>query len=151
MKTTLDLQGFISIAEVDTKGRARRLPIKADIRKALCFPGGSTLMVSHLRMEFSADATNPMKCLPSQQYPNQLTTGNAENDQLKFPGQLHADLNLSNKPTDRIENMETNHPKALVNDGFSREFDKLRGNFSPGLSFIFLSLLLHFLLTVSLI
>ncbi|OMO68248.1 hypothetical protein CCACVL1_20008 [Corchorus capsularis] len=41
-------QGFVSIAEVDKRGRARRFPIKADIRKALCFPGGSTLMVSHL-------------------------------------------------------------------------------------------------------
>ncbi|XP_074320514.1 uncharacterized protein LOC141657252 [Silene latifolia] len=41
-------QGFVSIAEVGTKGRARRLPIKADIRRALCFPGGSTLMISYL-------------------------------------------------------------------------------------------------------
>nr|XP_027066026.1 uncharacterized protein LOC113691896 [Coffea arabica] len=37
-------QGFVVIGEVNTKGRARRLPIKAEIRKALCFPGGSTLM-----------------------------------------------------------------------------------------------------------
>lgn len=36
------------IGEVNKKGRARRLPIKAEIRKALCFPGGSTLMVSHI-------------------------------------------------------------------------------------------------------
>jgi len=42
------MQGFISIGEVDSKGKARRLPIKADIRRALCFPGGSTLMVAHL-------------------------------------------------------------------------------------------------------
>ena len=42
------MQEFVSIAEVDTKGRARRLPIRADIRRALCFPGGSTLMVCHL-------------------------------------------------------------------------------------------------------
>ncbi|KNA25382.1 hypothetical protein SOVF_007010 isoform B [Spinacia oleracea] len=45
-------QGFVSIAEVDSKGRARRLPrklpIRADIRRALCFPGGSKLMVTHL-------------------------------------------------------------------------------------------------------
>ncbi|XP_010672949.2 uncharacterized protein LOC104889428 [Beta vulgaris subsp. vulgaris] len=41
-------QAFVSIAEVDTKGRARRLPIRADIRRALCFPGGSILMISHL-------------------------------------------------------------------------------------------------------
>ncbi|KAI9082066.1 hypothetical protein K1719_035991 [Acacia pycnantha] len=118
-------QGFMSIAEVDTKGRARRLPIKAGIRKALCFPGGSTLMVCHLRMEFSADATNSMKCLPSQQHPNHLTFGNAENDQLKFTGQLHVDLNFSNNSTDRTDDMENSHPKALVNDGFSSEFDKL--------------------------
>ncbi|GAB2221649.1 hypothetical protein Droror1_Dr00012834 [Drosera rotundifolia] len=42
-------QGFLPIAEVDSKGKARRIPIKADIRRALCFPGGSTLMVSHLK------------------------------------------------------------------------------------------------------
>ncbi|KAK7852080.1 pax-interacting protein 1 [Quercus suber] len=46
-------QGFVSIAEVDNRGRARRLPIKADIRKALCFPGGSTLMVSHLKKDLA--------------------------------------------------------------------------------------------------
>ncbi|CAN4089831.1 unnamed protein product [Withania somnifera] len=40
-------QGFSVIGQVDTKGRARRLPVKADIRKALCFPGGSNLMISH--------------------------------------------------------------------------------------------------------
>ncbi|KAJ6380856.1 hypothetical protein OIU77_029703 [Salix suchowensis] len=32
-------QGFTSIAEVDKKGRPRRLPIKPNIRRALCFPG----------------------------------------------------------------------------------------------------------------
>ncbi|XP_048322061.2 uncharacterized protein LOC107431598 isoform X5 [Ziziphus jujuba] len=54
-------QGFVSVAEVDTKGRARRLPIKADIRRALCFPGGSTLMVSHLNRDISANSTYPLK------------------------------------------------------------------------------------------
>ncbi|GLT74180.1 hypothetical protein SLA2020_459930 [Shorea laevis] len=49
-------QGFVSIAEVDKKGRARRLPIKTDLRKAMCFPGGSTLMVSHLRKDISGPA-----------------------------------------------------------------------------------------------
>ncbi|PHU16710.1 hypothetical protein BC332_12405 [Capsicum chinense] len=44
-------QGFSVIGQVDTKGRARRLPIKADIRKALCFPGGSNLMISHFNKD----------------------------------------------------------------------------------------------------
>ncbi|XP_008449211.1 uncharacterized protein LOC103491160 isoform X3 [Cucumis melo] len=42
-------QGFLSIAEVDTKGKVRRIPVRADIRRALCFPGGSTLMISHIQ------------------------------------------------------------------------------------------------------
>ncbi|CAK9185922.1 unnamed protein product [Ilex paraguariensis] len=53
-------QGFVSIGEVDTKGRARRLPIKADVRRALCFPGGSTFMVSHLNKETSAYPAEPL-------------------------------------------------------------------------------------------
>lgn len=44
-------QGFSVIGQVDTKGRARKLPIKADIRKALCFPGGSNLMISHFNKD----------------------------------------------------------------------------------------------------
>ncbi|KAF3656660.1 Peptide chain release factor 2 isoform 1 [Capsicum annuum] len=44
-------QGFSVIGQVDTKGRARRLPIKADIRKALCFLGGSNLMISHFNKD----------------------------------------------------------------------------------------------------
>ncbi|MCD7459278.1 hypothetical protein HAX54_040537 [Datura stramonium] len=44
-------QGFSVIGQVDMKGRARRLPIKADIRKALCFPGGSDLMISHFNKD----------------------------------------------------------------------------------------------------
>lgn len=43
------LQGFASIGDVDWKGRAHKMPVRADIRKALCFPGDSTLMVSHLK------------------------------------------------------------------------------------------------------
>ncbi|XVE61075.1 hypothetical protein DITRI_Ditri06bG0010700 [Diplodiscus trichospermus] len=57
-------QGFVSIAEVDKKGRARRLPIKADIRKALCFPGGSTLMVCHLNKDTSAAGEYLSFCFP---------------------------------------------------------------------------------------
>ncbi|KVI12108.1 Acyl-CoA N-acyltransferase [Cynara cardunculus var. scolymus] len=46
-------QSFVPVGQVDTKGRARRLPIRTDIRKALCFPGGSTLMIAHLHKECS--------------------------------------------------------------------------------------------------
>ncbi|CAH2058532.1 unnamed protein product [Thlaspi arvense] len=51
-------QGFVTIAEVDQKGKAKRLRIKSNIRKALCFPGGSTLMLSHLKKESSLDSAN---------------------------------------------------------------------------------------------
>ncbi|XP_011075377.1 uncharacterized protein LOC105159868 [Sesamum indicum] len=51
-------QGFTVIGEVDKKGRARKLPIKADVRRALCFPGGSTLMVCHLHSDSSSKAVN---------------------------------------------------------------------------------------------
>lgn len=77
------MQGFVSVAEVDTKGRARKLPIKADIRRALCFPGGSTLMVSHLKKDISVLLTpKQIKCslkalpLPSLPVPicNQVET-----------------------------------------------------------------------------
>ncbi|XP_022924960.1 uncharacterized protein LOC111432350 isoform X1 [Cucurbita moschata] len=56
-------QGFLSIAEVDTKGKARRIPVRADIRRALCFPGGSTLMVSHIYQGSSTcSADRPKSC-----------------------------------------------------------------------------------------
>ncbi|KAL0769736.1 hypothetical protein Bca101_034886 [Brassica carinata] len=48
-------QGFTTLAEVDQKGKAKRLHIKSNIRKALCFPGGSTLMLSHLKKEPSVN------------------------------------------------------------------------------------------------
>ncbi|KAI3787061.1 hypothetical protein L1987_41245 [Smallanthus sonchifolius] len=51
-------QGFEPVGKVDDNGRARKLPIKADIRKALCFPGGSTLMISHLTKEHSDNSAN---------------------------------------------------------------------------------------------
>ncbi|KZV57858.1 hypothetical protein F511_03427 [Dorcoceras hygrometricum] len=50
--------GFTVIGEVNEKGRARRLPIKAGVRRALCFPGGSTLMVSHI---FTGTTSKVMK------------------------------------------------------------------------------------------
>ncbi|WVZ98307.1 hypothetical protein U9M48_043768 [Paspalum notatum var. saurae] len=44
-------KGFVSVGEVDTRGKVRKIPLRADIKRALCFPGGSTLMVAHLKKE----------------------------------------------------------------------------------------------------
>ncbi|KXG21877.1 uncharacterized protein LOC8077933 [Sorghum bicolor] len=44
-------QGFVSVGEVDTKGKVRKIPVRADIKRTLCFPGGSTLMVAHLKKQ----------------------------------------------------------------------------------------------------
>ncbi|XP_047167116.1 uncharacterized protein LOC124836092 isoform X1 [Vigna umbellata] len=79
-------QGFVEIAQVDTKGRARRLPVKADIQKSLCFLGGSTLMVCHVMKECLADEDNTTKCLPSQFHQNSFTPAIAEDEQLKISG-----------------------------------------------------------------
>lgn len=63
------LQGFESVGEVDTKGKICRIPVRADIKRALCFPGGSMLMVSHLK-----DLTAPQKSLLSSQQTYQFHT-----------------------------------------------------------------------------
>ncbi|KAH9317994.1 hypothetical protein KI387_019763, partial [Taxus chinensis] len=41
-------QGFSTLAEVDGNGKARKLPIKNDVRRAMSVPGSATLLVSHL-------------------------------------------------------------------------------------------------------
>ncbi|XP_010273312.1 PREDICTED: uncharacterized protein LOC104608888 isoform X2 [Nelumbo nucifera] len=51
-------QSFVSVAEVDTKGKVRKVPIRADIRRALCFPGGSILMVSHINKDINLPANH---------------------------------------------------------------------------------------------
>ncbi|KAL1312479.1 uncharacterized protein [Arachis hypogaea] len=134
-------QGFISIAQVDAKGKARRFPVKASIRKALCFPGGSTLMACHLRTEFSADAADSMHCLPSPLCHHSLTPVIAENEQLKCSGLLHIDLNLSNHSTHIIESKDKIQAEGLMKAGSSREYGKLCGfdshNLQHGCSDIF--------------
>lgn len=54
------MQGFVPIAKVNSKGRAGKLPIKAEIRKTLCIPGGSTLMVTHLKKNMSIFMMHPL-------------------------------------------------------------------------------------------
>ncbi|XP_022153880.1 uncharacterized protein LOC111021292 isoform X2 [Momordica charantia] len=63
-------QGFLSIAEVDTKGKARRIPVRADIRRALCFPGGSTLMVSHIYQGIAMSSADLPKSLSDSLRPD---------------------------------------------------------------------------------
>ncbi|KAL3819743.1 hypothetical protein ACJIZ3_005648 [Penstemon smallii] len=73
-------QGFTVIGEVDKKGKARRLRIKADIRRALCFPGGSTLMVSHLMNDSSYKALEiAMLPLPIELLPGAIELSNEVN------------------------------------------------------------------------
>ncbi|KAL3637196.1 hypothetical protein CASFOL_019495 [Castilleja foliolosa] len=79
-------QGFTVIGEVDKKGRARRLPIKADIRRALCFPGGSTLMVSHLLKDSSPE---PVELLKNLCLPTKSPDPNSENLQLWHITDMH--------------------------------------------------------------
>ncbi|KAL2952612.1 hypothetical protein AAZX31_19G121100 [Glycine max] len=117
-------QGFVEIAQVGTKGRARRLPVKADIQKSLCFLGGSTLMVCHLGKEFLADDANTVKYLPSQFHQNSFASVIAGDEQLEFSGKLHVDLKFPDKSSHRIESGKDQH-EALVKDGSSTEYDKL--------------------------
>ncbi|KAE9585255.1 hypothetical protein Lal_00017951 [Lupinus albus] len=119
-------QGFIPIAQVDPKGKARKLPVKADIRKSLCFPGGSTLMVFHTRNELLANATNSMKGLSSP-LPNSLPSAIAENEKSEFSGELAADLNFSNQSSHRTENTDKSQPEVLLKDGSSRDYNKTNG------------------------
>ncbi|KAG4396194.1 hypothetical protein GLYMA_19G134000v4 [Glycine max] len=116
-------QGFVEIAQVGTKGRARRLPVKADIQKSLCFLGGSTLMVCHLGKEFLADDANTVKYLPSQFHQNSFASAIAGDEQLEFSGKLHVDLKFPDKSSHRIESGKDQH-EALVKDGSSTEYDK---------------------------
>ncbi|GJN14379.1 hypothetical protein PR202_gb01202 [Eleusine coracana subsp. coracana] len=44
-------RALYSVGEVDTKGKIRKIPVRTDIKRALCFPGGATLMVAHLKKE----------------------------------------------------------------------------------------------------
>ncbi|XP_019100564.1 PREDICTED: mediator of DNA damage checkpoint protein 1-like isoform X2 [Camelina sativa] len=72
-------QGFIKLAEVDHKGKAKRLHIKSNIRKALCFPGGSTLMLSHLKKESSLNPAN-LEITSSWKYQSEGSLQSARNN-----------------------------------------------------------------------
>ncbi|KAJ7976715.1 PAX-interacting protein 1 [Quillaja saponaria] len=118
-------QGFVRVAEVDTKGRARsrRLPIKANICKALCFPGGSTLMVSHLSKDMLANAEGFTKCVPLTFQQNYLPSTSAKSERLV---EFYNTASTVNR-TMSSKGPEHSQPESLVKDRIAREDDKLDG------------------------
>uniref|UniRef100_A0ACD5TAA4 Uncharacterized protein n=1 Tax=Avena sativa TaxID=4498 RepID=A0ACD5TAA4_AVESA len=75
-------QGFVSVGEVDTKGKIRRIPVRADIKRALCFPGSSTLMVTHLKKVLPSVPKNPLGELQTSQLhtvvPDSMSPGDTD-------------------------------------------------------------------------
>ncbi|XP_057982663.1 uncharacterized protein LOC131167793 [Malania oleifera] len=126
-------QGFVSIAEVDTKGRARRLPIKADIRRALCFPGGSTLMVSHLQNGISANLLNSVKlCFPLKSHEKPLSSAVIEQQM----GGVRESTYTPTAVNPMCHRTEKSQPEVLVNnhnklDGCSPRCNALQGCRDP--------------------
>lgn len=109
---------------MDVKGKTRRLPIKADIRKALCFPGGSTLLVSHLKLDVSADSAGSLKLGFSLQHNGELCSAIVENPAFGFSIEGCNTVNTLNQITNRTE---TSQPEMLVNDGLAKDDKKLDG------------------------
>uniref|UniRef100_A0A2N9IL67 BRCT domain-containing protein n=1 Tax=Fagus sylvatica TaxID=28930 RepID=A0A2N9IL67_FAGSY len=118
-------QGFVSIAEVDKKGRARRLPIKAEIRRALCFPGGSTFMVSHLNKDLPDNSAGSLRlCLPLK--PHEKSSSSAVIGVQQYG--VSSEGCITPVKLYRISSGTENiPPEVLVNDGLSHEDDKLDG------------------------
>ncbi|KAL0861964.1 hypothetical protein Bca101_041082 [Brassica carinata] len=103
-------QGFIRLAEVDQKGKAKRLHIKSTIRKALCFPGGSTLMLSHLNKEPSV---NPAK----------LVAGDSVKFGESFGESVYVDcLSTIRSPMDSIT-AEKEHEKVISDQATTADSD----------------------------
>eukprot|EP00258_Populus_trichocarpa_P042184 XP_024458203.1 uncharacterized protein LOC7473591 [Populus trichocarpa] len=109
-------QGFASIAEVDKKGRPRRLPIKPNIRRALCFPGSSTLMVSHLNEGNSATPEASLQfCFPLKPC-NNSSSAVYRSAESGFIAEDYTTLKSQNQITSRIEN---SHHERFAKDEFS--------------------------------
>lgn len=113
------MQGFVSIAEIDTKGRARRVPIRADIRRALCFPGGSTLMVSHLNGSVSADPSDSLSL-----YMNQCKVFSSYAS-VKTQGFRHSGVNVSG--LDMTAQAQDSLPDTSVAGGSQTEENRVGG------------------------
>ncbi|KAL2535018.1 N-acetyltransferase [Abeliophyllum distichum] len=103
------------VGEVDTKGKAHRLPIKADIRRALCFPGGSTLMVTHLSKDSSPNSSvylrQSIPIMPPGEY---CPSAIVESQKLRSIEESHDSPNEANR-------RECSQIRKLVTDGFSMD------------------------------
>ncbi|KAF8370279.1 hypothetical protein HHK36_031682 [Tetracentron sinense] len=121
-------QGFVPIAEVDVRGRARRLPIKADIRRSLCFPGGSTLMVSHLNKDISipANPSDSLKvCFPLKLHVKLPSSVPFKGEGLGGIMEYHDTPKSLNQFIPEIENPRL---QMFVKDGCSTDDNKFEGS-----------------------
>ncbi|ERN05104.1 uncharacterized protein LOC18433272 [Amborella trichopoda] len=116
-------QGFVTMAEVDTKGRARKLPIKADVRRAMCFPGCSTLLVAHLNKDISTPIDNlnatPPRLVPSCDLPHfclvepeKSVTKTSPTILIKTPGILEAKMCHASSRTNFPMEIDAYDPSA---------------------------------------
>lgn len=103
-----NMQGFKGIGEVDKKGRAHRLPIKADVRRALCFPGGSTLMTSHLLKDNPSESVKFVKLF--------LPTNPLE---LNYKNQEQEHVTDSLEPPREVAGSESFESERLVTENLS--------------------------------
>lgn len=127
------LQGFISIGEVNSRGKTRRLPIKADIRRVLCYPGGSTLMVSQNKKDL-------MNFVDSSKY---VSLGSSSKSHAKSPSNAPSETpglrEIMNSDTSKFESlsnldiipdshqMKGSQLQKLMNDGCSIDGQKAEG------------------------
>ncbi|OVA13858.1 GNAT domain [Macleaya cordata] len=128
-------QGFVPMAEVDSKGKASRLRVKANIRRALCFPGGSTLMVSHLNKDIvtpTNPSNDPELCFPLKAIVNMPTSA-----PFKSQEQRGKSNNISKNGSFKegalsnvtIPQTEIPRPQMLVKDGCTTNDNKFDASF----------------------
>lgn len=112
------MQGFSVIGQVTKKGRARKLQIKADIRKALCFPGGSTLMSSQFLKDGTSESVELLNlCLPTK--PPQLNPRNLESIQ----------TTMSNEPS--TENNQITQSRCFESENLGTGEFSVDGTYYP--------------------
>ncbi|XP_017255859.1 uncharacterized protein LOC135146694 isoform X1 [Daucus carota subsp. sativus] len=111
-------QGFVPVGEVNTKGRARKLPVRADVRRALCLPGGSTLMVSHLVKDL-ANSTEPL----NHSSPPKLLTWSSPLAicEVQEPGGITKVLDPPNNSIPVTPGSSSHEAKTLISDAGCRD------------------------------